>query len=64
MTIDGANFVEKKAIFAVNGPLFRAICALEEGARRVAFLTRNLADCTEKGYAKGFPVGLGFLFLK
>lgn len=62
MTIDGANFVEKKAIFAVNGPLSRAICALEEGARLVAFLTRNLADFIKKGYAKGLPVGSFSIF--
>lgn len=62
LTIDRANFVEKKAIFAVNGPLFRAICALEERARPVALLTRNLADFTEKGYAKGFPVGSFSIF--
>lgn len=62
LTIDGANFVEKKAIFAVNGPLSRAICALEEGARLVAFLTRNLADFIKKGYAKGLPVGSFSIF--
>lgn len=62
LTIDGANFVEKKAIFAVNGPLSRAICALEEGAKLVAFLTRNLADFIKKGYAKGLPVGSFSIF--